>query len=681
MSTTRAFIETELRQPELPSLDLALLTDGGMRYAGSRLGFVYLRALLRTAVYAAELWFLVRAFPMEFAVPLLTMRTAFGVWGSLWWGLLEGVRRKVREHAHARADLARAATEAWICVAIAIGGVVLGLSVRQVLRADDIAWRPDGLYGSYLLASGLVLIADLWSRTLHSGAFALGRVYRSRWSMLLPDVLELALIVVWFRSIGPFALAAALLTTALFRTGTTLYYVRKAYRSRELLWPRFLRLRSLASLELRDLGRAARGALGGVPGQLDRVMLVLLMGAGPPTPELLPLAAPYYALRPIAAVAQGWARTYYLDLVRMDSLAATLLRARLERMLRNTAMIAGGVASASLVAGGLLLFGEAGMAALWLVPLTLLRAYFSVLQIRALAYARTDALAALAALMGLVVGVAWWVDAPDRTLAALVTLLLGVAAVLSLWIQRRAGARLAPRSNRVPVGTWLAELSAQPGPVRLHVACTVPRLTKASNVLRQLQLAGAARRSTRMGDSWLLWWEDGRTPTPASDLARVLGGTCRLHLHHDASSGMDAIRQASEARVLPYELRSALGNGDLPASAHELRARIERELPTALVIDADYASPGLARLSGAELRLIHRALIAVALERRTVPRRAPWQCAVYAPRGQPSLAFVWPARASGMGEMRRTIVHAGWQASLPRKLTSPTASPASPTAP
>jgi hypothetical protein len=672
MSTTRTFIETRLQQAERPGLDLALLTDRGMRYAGSRLWFVYLRALLRTAVYAAELWFLMRAFPLEFAIPLFTMRTAVGIWGSAWWGLLEGVRRRVRDHAYARADLARIAIEAWTCIAIGIGSAVLGMGVWVVSRADDIAWRADGLYGSYLLASGFVLLVDMWTRTLHSGAFALGRVYRSGWSMLLPDVLELALIVVWFRSIGPFALAASLLATTLFRTSATLYYLRKAYRSRKLLWPGFLRLRSLASLDLRDLGRAARGALSSVPGQLDRVLLVLLMGAGPPAPEILPLAAPYYALRPIAAVAQGWARTYYVDLVRMDSLAATLLRARLERMLRRTAMIAGGVASTTLVVGGLLLFGEAGMAAGWLVPLTLLRAYFSVLQIRALAYARTDALAALAALMGLVVGAAWVVDAPDRSLVALVTLLLALAAVLSFWVQHRAGAPIAPRRTRVPLGTWLAELSAHPEPVRLHVACTVPRLAKASNVLHQLQIAGAARRSARFGDTWLLWWEDGRKPLPASEIARVLSGTCRVHAQHDASSGMDAIVQASAASVLPDELRRALCDSELPASARELRARVERELPTVYVIDAEHASPGLAQLSPAELRLIHRALIAVALERRTVPRKAPWQCAVYAPRGQPSLAFVWPAHASGMGEMRRYVVHAGWQASLPRKLASPT---------
>jgi hypothetical protein len=255
-------------------------------------------------------------------------------------------------------------------------------------------------------------------------------------------------------------------------------------------------------------------------------------------------------------------------------------------------------------------------------------------------------------------------------LVVLATALLGLAALFSLWIQRRTGARLVPRTVRVSLGTWLAELSAHAGPVRLHVACAVPHLAKASRVLYQLQTVGAARRSTRFGDTWLLWWEDGQAPLPPGELARALGGTCREHTQLDASSGMAALSQASEAAVLPSGLRAVLCNGDLPDSERELRSRVERELPTAYVIDAGHASPGLAQLSAGELRLIHQSLIAAARERRNVPRKAPWQCAVYAPCGQPSLAFVWPAQTSGMGEVRRLIVHAGWQASLPRKLTS-----------
>jgi hypothetical protein len=672
--STRAFILNDLARRQLPGLDLALLTDQGRRFAGARLSFVYLRALLRTSVHAAEVWFMARAFPLEFALPLFSMRAAFGIWGSLWWGVLEAVRRKVRALSPAQPQRARQTIEAWTCVAVGLGLSVLGLGAWYVSDNDELGWSANGLYGSYLLASALVLIADLWTRTLHAGAFALGRVYRTRWSMLAPDVLELALIVGLFRAIGPFALGAAMLITALVRSGSTLHYTRRAYRSRDLPWPRKLRLRSLGTLERSDLQHAARGLLGSIPGQLDRVLLVSLMAAGARAPELLPIAAPYYALRPVAGIAQGWARTYYVDLVRMDSLATSLFRARLERLLRHTSLVAGAAAAAALLVGGLAIFGPRGLeAAAWLVPLTLLRSHFSVLQIRAIAYARTDALMALAALVTAVAVGSFFVRGHDRALIALVTALLAVGALLAAYIQRRAARRRTSQRVRVPLGAWLAELCAQRSPVRLHVACATRRLTKPMGVMRELHKAGAAVRTTRLGATWLLWWEDGRAPLSASRLAVVLGGTCHAHAHQDAASGLEALERACAASLLPDELQAALLSDASASELPALRERFARELPLGHIVDAEHASAGLSQLPAAELQLIHRALVAESYERRNVPRRAPWQASVYAPRGEPRVAFVWPAHAPGAGAFRRSVVHAGWRDSLPRKLTPPPA--------
>ncbi|HEX7478710.1 MAG TPA: hypothetical protein VF331_12950 [Polyangiales bacterium] len=669
MSATREWIVRKLGRPGMPSLDLALLTERGQRFALSRLSFVYLRALVRTAVHVAELSFMTRDFPLEFAVPLFSMRALFGLWGSLWWGPLEAVRRRVRDEVNERRPgRALASIEAWACIAACIGLSTCAGSAWTVAHERSMEWSYDGLYGSYLLVSAMALAVDLWSRTLHAGVFALGRVYRSKWSMIVPDLLEVGLIVGLWRYLGPFALGASVLVTSLLRSGLTLFYTRQAYRSRRLSWPRFMRLRALARVELQDLRVAARGLLGIIPSQLDRALLMSLLVARTAGYHVLPIAAPYYALRPVAGVAQGWARTYYVDLVRMDSLSTTLFRHRLERLLRSVSVMAGALAGGTLIAGGALLFGVPGaQAAAWLVPLSFLRSHFSVLQIRALAYARTDVLAALSLAMVAVVGCTFYVRATDRQLVALVTALLVVAAIIVGHAQSRARNVQLVRARKVTLGAWLSELCEQRTAVRLHLACVSTKLARPAAVLHQLQSVSSTRRTTRIGRAWLLWWEDGASALGKTELAVLLGGTCEQHVSCDAGSGWEALDQACRAGHLPVELAAALA-APRSDSVCELRASFARALPMGHVVDAQHASAGLAQLSTGELSLVRRALIAEAREQLIVPRQAQWQVAVYAPHGEPALAFVWPAHALGAGEFRRAVVHAGWRDSLPRSL-------------
>jgi hypothetical protein len=430
-----------------------------------------------------------------------------------------------------------------------------------------------------------------------------------------------------------------------------------------------MRLRALASLERQDLLVAGRGLLSIIPSQLDRALLMSLLVARTAGHQVLPIAAPYYALRPVAGVAQGWARTYYVDLVRMDSLSATLFRQRLERLLLRVSMIAGALAGGTLIAGAALLFGLPGaQAAAWLVPLSLLRSHFSVLQIRALAYARADALAVLSLAMVVVVGCTFYLRMTDRKLVALVTVLLAVVAVLIGHAQSRARTRHLSKARKLSLGAWLSDLCQQQTPVRLHMACVATRLARPTAVLHQLHSVTATARTTRFGRGWILWWEDGRTPLAPAELAALLSGTCQQHFRCDGGSGLAALSEACRSERLPSELGHALGAAQSADSPRDLRERFARELPTGHLIDAQHASPGLSRLPAGELALIRRALIAETREQHIVPRRAPWQVAVYAPRGEPSLVFVWPAHAAHGGEFRRAVVHASWRDSLPLSL-------------
>ena len=196
MSRTRVWLAAQLRAQERPSLDVALLTDRGGRYVASRVSMIGLRAPLRVAVHAAELTFLGRVFPLEFLLPLFALRALPGLLSGLHWGALEALRARVRlEVGRGRRDLAVLATEGYLLLAAALSACLLGAVLVLTVTDPDPLAGPFGLYGLFAIVSALAVAIDLWTRTLHAGVFALGRVYRPTWTLFAPDLLELVVII------------------------------------------------------------------------------------------------------------------------------------------------------------------------------------------------------------------------------------------------------------------------------------------------------------------------------------------------------------------------------------------------------------------------------------------------------------------------------------------------------
>ena len=669
MNDARAWLEVAARRRAAPSLDVALLTERGASYVRSRVTVIGLRALLRVAVHAAELIFLGGVFPLEFLLPLFTMRALPGLLGGVHWGALEALRARVRREL-GRGDRAAAAaiTEAYLVLASALSAGVLALVTALIATQDDPVEGALGLYGLFAIASALALAIDLYTRTFHAGVFALGRVYRPGWSLLLPDLLELGLIVGAWEWIGPWGLHLAVLLGALLRGAIALLYGRRAYRARRLQLPRALHLRSLRRLARADLFASGQHALATLPLQLDRLLLIALLHA-PAAQGALPLALPYYALRPVAAFSSAWARGFYSDFVRLDASGTGVLRARFERLLARASWITGACSALGLTAGAGMLFGAPGvLAGLWLVPLSLVRARFTLEQLRGFVYGAHGALALTGAALLLGLVCAQQLALQDRALLA-----LAVGALLAaLWparrIASRARARQLQRAARLPLSAWLQAVSVQRMPVRIAVARVDARVAGPGAVVHVLApwLEGRGHVA-RLGRSWLLWWEPAAQASSRAELARALGGALADVRTASAGDGASALAAMCRERLAPGELAAALSTA-LPADPRAaLRAEAARLVPQAEALDLRASGALLRALSQTQLAAVRQAIVAGAREQQHALRNAPHQVAVYAPGGEPELVFVWPrqpAHDGRAGALRRAVQHASWRASL-----------------
>jgi hypothetical protein len=665
MNDARAWLLAQVRRAERASLDLALLTNRGARYVAARAGLTGVRALLRSAVHMAEVWILARDIPFEYLAPLFAMRTVPSLISGIHWGALEGLRVAVREHMRAhKPQLARRAIEAWLALTMLVALALFASVFAFIYAQPDPDAGIDGLYGTFALVIFLSLAMELYTRSYHSGTFALGRVYRPVWSMFLPELVELLVLVKSYPALGPFALHLTVLLAMPLRGGLALYYARRSYQLRSLSAPRPFRVRALRSLSRTDLTSSLRHALAVLPLQLDRMLLIALLRAAPP-PGFLPLSAPYYALRPVLSFAQGWARNFFADFVRLDSPNMGFLRLRFERLLRRMALFAAASCMAVALLGSYLLYGPSGLgAACWLVPLVCVRSYFAVEQVRGFAYGALAPLMRTAVVVVLGLLVATRVRVPDRAMLMFVTLVLAAAQWAFGRVTSRAHARRAERVRRLSLSAWLYEVSRQTTPVRIAVALVDRRVARPAASLQVIAASLATGHVTRAGLVWLMWWEPEEAAQPRLELARVLAGSVEQLALIRGDSGVEALSRAISERKVPPELAHILREHRPHDRSGELRDRAREMIDDVQTVDMRGASLGLDQLSPRELAIVRRALVAQTREQYVVPSWAGCQVAVYAPRGEPELLFVWRGSQPRAGTFARLVRTASWRDSL-----------------
>jgi hypothetical protein len=665
MSSTRSWVLAGLRRSRHATLDAALLTGRGGRYVVSRVSIVGFRALLRTVVHAAEIAILARDFPFDFLTPLFATRALPALVTGVQWGALEALRVQVRhENSSGRAGLARAQIECWLGWTLLIAST-FAAGLTMLVSRNSLEYGPDGLYGSFAILSGWVLASELVVRTYHAGVFALGRVYRPAWSLFVPDFVEVALLVQTYPRLGPFALHLMVLVGTLLRAGITVHYSRQAYRTRLHETPRLPGLRALARLSRQDVWQAGKHALATLPQQLDRMLLIALLRAPAPDGLSIPLSLPYYALRPVANFAQAWVRTFYADFVRLDVASVTVLRLRFERLLLRVSLLTGGLSALLVLAGSCFLFGVAGLGpALWLTPLSLLRSRFALEQTRAFTYHDLPALLRSGVILVLALLVPWAARVDDRVMLSIVLIALALVAILFGRVRSRAKERRMLLAQRLPVSAWLASLSREQRPVRLGIALADSKVGRPYALLTVLADRLGHGRAARFGKTWLMWWEPEDQALPRVELVTLLGGAAQKLELVEGVTGKQALLNALAAKQLPYDLAQALA---LPSGARthqELKDRARTLVPGVLMLDARGESAELSRLSGRELTILRRALIAEAREQDIVPSFSPWHAAVFAPEGEAELVFVYPAHTPRAGLLKRDVRHASWRCSV-----------------
>jgi hypothetical protein len=632
------------------SLDEALLSDRALAYVWYRNRFLLLRIPLGVVLHVAEVVAFSDAFELGIIGPMLAIRSLPAVAGALWWGALEELRASVRACA-ARGDWGRAErfvrSYLGLSVDVAIVSVALAVAFIQ--------WGPSefegfDIFDAYALACALRFGLDALTRTYHAGIFAIRRVYRPLWSLVLPDVAELAIALSLWGLLGPWGFSLSLLLGGALGAALQTHYVARAYREYGAFQPRLRRLgQARKDLERKDLWALGRHALANLATHVDALLILFLSGMAK-SGEGVAFVVLLHTLRPLLSAVSSYARVFYFDFKRLSLGTLAFFEQRFARVVHRFAWRLSALVSALAVALDLFVFrGQLRLELGLLVAYTFARSLLSVEQLRAFTLERYAPLArgALGAL-ALLFLVRALLPHEIPLVAAQIALLF----LLSLWLRRlNARARALRALSGEVVGTlrFLALLAREPGAVRLGSAALDPRLdVPAHGFITGLSATLDGLVLSRVGRRGVVWYQREPLLEAAEVRERSLrasaGSLRHLTVSERFENGSRALMPALE---LISSIPGASASSQSPATVStlpDLRSRFAREFPDGHALDLDH--PASARLlrDRTQVRAILQAIQATCLGKpgsgrdRGLPRSA-----AYCPEGEPEVVFLAPA--------------------------------------
>ena len=655
MKELACWLEREARRERRAVyLEEALLGNRFWAYSFYRLRYFFLRYAVASLTHALTVVLLYRFFDRTHFVIVLIAYSVASVISSFWWGALEAMRTEVRRLYRLRVPhVIPKAIGRWLSLSLQLTLLtalctLLWLALA-LLRGGTL--KPAVLY---VVAIGLRLSLQFFTRAYHSGIYAIRRIYRPLPAILGVELLGVALAVVLAPLLGAWALPVGALVAAPVVAGVSLYYTRRAYWFLGLSPAPFVNVMRLVLPPRRALRDFLGGGFSYALMSVDSLLVLVLFTTDRNAAGKTGLFALFFLLSPTVRACSEWAQLLYFDLKRLEIRLFRNLKRRFERDVLRLAVVLGlffsGVAA---LIGALVYRAGVGDLAWGLAPFFISISLLAAVQIEAYSERAYPALIRNAALCLAGYIAAGLFVADERTT---VLLLAAVAFGGFLMLALRRG-RLASedRHGLLWPTEWLAELRSADGPVRVaaaryHADVGVAeedawrRQQVADRIARHLRRSG---RATLIEPGLLAWYEhaDAGPVIGEQSLPSASGGLLRWVGSSSGKDGLAALHAAAGAGLLGRELATVTARAR-PLDVEGLRASFGRMFTGGIVYAPDEPIPArLDALPSEDKRAAVVEAAAFARELRLRPPRSPYQATAFCEAGELRLIFLVSRRA------------------------------------
>jgi hypothetical protein len=302
-------------------------------YLWYRLRFFALSNGIQTILHVLELLLFFLFASQQAFIAAVYVRICSVVTSGAWWGGLEVLREGVRDRVKCgRFKAIESWVRRWLWGSFVFGGTVAAIAAVYVwiqFQRSDID-ATDGYIGACLLSLAL----DLMVRPFHSGAYAVRRVYRPVWSILLPEVLQTLVLLGLWPILSLWSIPVAHIVRSVTSSAATVWFTWIVYRSLEINVFRRIRRNRPSRPTFASFARFVTPALASASASIGHFWVLALFFFGTDDPaRWLELMLYFVLTAPVIEANLVWSKLFYFDLVKLEDDLFSRYRRHLSRLL------------------------------------------------------------------------------------------------------------------------------------------------------------------------------------------------------------------------------------------------------------------------------------------------------------------------------------------------------------
>ncbi len=621
------------------AIEEAILSGRFVPYALRRLSAFAVARGWAIGMHVLELTWLAGIFSAKQFVASVAVSNATMVLDALYFGALEGMRRRLRELGPTTE--AAALTSRWLTFSIWLGAVFVLVPLVNVASKWGHGDEPPSMFVVYALLVGVRFALDVTARTYYSGVYAFHRVYRPLYLPMITPTLAVGLTVVLWDAMKGWAFPAALFVSVVVSRSLLVLYTRRAYRFRRVPPPRLRLVPRWSRRANPERHRALRmGVLAALANTTTRIGAVVLIAAIVPSlgssadvdGAVAPFAYALHAATPLLYSSGQWGLVFYHDWKRVEGEDAQELGRFLHRRILVTAVVVALVAwlAACALVTLWVPLETSGAVLAALLPSMLGLSVWTALQLRG--FARGEFLRQVASACAMLAVL--WIALASEWLGLTswyVALAAGPWAAIALHGMLRRVTVARARGNAGTLAVFSRTLGAERGPVVVWQARAAARASRtAARIEKDLGPSGAV---VRMG-ARILWYQRG-------DDARTIGRRAWLERTCGALSEIEGAAATDGPAALVHLSRrgSLLAPAESP-DLEALGAAHARIFPEGFVLWVGRsAPPRYVALASPIRQAIWRDAVRAQRGNRG---RSGWFVTAYAPEGATKVIFAAP---------------------------------------
>ena len=314
---TKCLTNYKRAQNRFVSVQEALLFNRIAKYGFFRFRFAALSTLLSLSVHILEFLILSSVFGVDNFKALFLLRTIAIVFQSIWWGILEVLRAKIRIlHSERNLEGIREEIVHWMLLAGALAVIisVVGIGLYLVSPKLNVASHVFKLYFLVIL---IQIAINMLVSTFHAGLYAVKRIPRTFLSIAVTDIFAIFVVLCFRQNLQVYTLPVSLLLSSIFSGWLSVRYTARAYHESNFFhWKKpkatefFQFVKSIHYKEFWLAGLASSVF------SLDIIILNMIIMSYASSNKTYRIITILYLLAPLVRSTASWTSLFYFDLKR-----------------------------------------------------------------------------------------------------------------------------------------------------------------------------------------------------------------------------------------------------------------------------------------------------------------------------------------------------------------------------